>query len=178
MTGSAEGIVRDPKRRLRVDARGRRQDVVARIVGQHHARTGELRADAILEIGEERIVAQLRLDIGVDVADADPPRGLWRELPIDLCDGRPDVQRVTHGFVQIRGDVAEPVDVEVDIAAAHPGQRLEPAVEPATGIACKQRPGTVLRRHRPDARNVGPRKAFAACPGDADAGTWGPRPPP
>jgi hypothetical protein len=116
---------------------------------------------AVLEVREARLVAQPRLDLGVDQAQADPPRRARRDLPVELGDHCLHRQRVADRVVVLARRRAEPVDVEVDVAADGAGRRLEAAVEPQARVADERDARAVLREDAADRGQVRAREAFA-----------------
>src|SRR6185503_19427098 len=66
-----------------------------------------------------RGIAQLRLDLRVDVSCADGPRRFRRELPASLQHRQRHVQLVADRLVERPAGVSKTVEVEVQPAGAH-----------------------------------------------------------
>ena len=140
----------------------RREQVVPGVELEHGGRSRDLDPRLDGKADGCRVVAQLRIDVGIDPAQADRPRRLGRELPVGLRDAAGEVERVAHLPIERRGIAAEAVEVEIDFAGAGADRRAQPTLEPAAGIGGERPTGPVLGAEGADGRDVGPRPAFAS----------------
>ena len=154
----AERAARREVRGLGIDAAGRREQVVPGVVLEDRRRRRDLDPHRLGQAGKDRVVAQRRIDVGIDVAQPEPPRRLGRELPAGLRHHRAELQRVAHALVDRRQVEAGTVEVEVGAAEAGADQRLQPPGQPQAGITGEGAPGAVLGAEGADAGDV------RACP--------------